>query len=231
MDVGGMQGRRLRPDDVVEVGAISDARLSALAPRPVRAGSWWSAARAPVTVDPGRATPVHGRDEDAPAPERLAAVRRVLHEATSVVTWTDGSRRSAFVVAGEIVLIDTLSDGLHHLTLAGLAAAAAVLAIGLDPQDVARHGASPRPTTGAHAATDRPTAGREPVRRSLVHLVRVTTGPPAGELVLTVVGRDDGLELVRALPDGREARRTIDRDAVVAAAVALLTGPPEAVAA
>lgn len=217
-------------DAVVHVGRVSDARMSALAPNPVRAGSWWAVDGPEVAQGADHRSPrsVVGPDGGAvePTPSHAEAIRHVLASATSVLTWTSEGRRSAFVVAGDLVLLDQHDAGLHHLTLTDVAAAVVMLAITLDPHDLARHGIRSHPPIHHELpALRRGAAGRGP-RRSVVRLARVVVGPPAGELLLTAVGTDDGLELWRALPDGSVVSTPLGRDEVVAVAVALLTGVP-----
>lgn len=217
----------LGPTGLLDVGALSDAALSSVAPSPVERGTWWAAdpiagGGSASALDVGAQPPAAGA-----APHRLAAVRAVLHGATSAVTWTDDVRRGAFVSAGDVVLVDRVADGMHHLLLAERAVAVSLLAVGLDPLDVARHrvstGARPRVVAADDVATSVPAATD---RVSTVRLARVAMGPPPVETVVTFVGTGEGITAWRALPDGDVVVSAVDRDGIVGAALALLADEP-----
>lgn len=232
-------------DGMVELGAFTDAQLAALAPASLSLEGWWRAApdegdatgagpavggrRLPVAVG-GPVDSSGGTGGAVRHPGAVRVVRQVLHRARGVVTWQHGPRRGAFVVADGVVLVDRIADGHHELLLADQAVATAILAIGLDPFDVARHvSGPPSPARRVPRRLIEQSVPPPETRRSVVTLVRVGVGPPPREVVLTVIGTADGLQAWRALPDGDVATAPLDRDGVVAAAVALLGDEPVAV--
>lgn len=210
------------PSRSVELGLLTDAQLSSLAPRPIAAGSWWSAGSWPTA----------GRTVPAVAGEGARLARHVLHHATTVVTFEDEGGRGGFVATEGMVLIDRIEAGRHDVTVVNMPVGVFVLSVLLDPRDQAQHRLRrrdrPRFVPHDRLADEVPSVSS---RTSAVRLVRVTTEPTPTETVLTVVTTPDGAMAWRALPAGGAVLTALDRDGVVAASIALLTGAPTVAAA
>lgn len=196
------------------LACLTDAQVGALGLSGVRPGGWWWTG---ATSGGALARPVAAR------------VQRVIASARVVVTVDhdggDGTtRRVGMHVADDQVLLDALSPRGHQMSLVDHAEVVSILAIGLDPHDVARVDTADHP--GQHVLTRQQAAAAAAATAaevvSSVRVARVALGPPPTETVVTVRGTRAGVEVWRALPDGRVVVAPVSRDDVVTVAAMLL---------